>query len=138
MLFCCCCRLIKAKYYPVFVLVYTSLFNTSVPGTVFVPPYLCSGTLRRQWAKQAVRQLVIRNTATHPHSPTQEPTNPTTHGPTHPLDYQSTYPTCVAPPTKKCHFADFLHKSTTGSTPAYLGIFLVRHSVALPQLEPHF
>ena len=24
--------------------------------------------------------------------------------------------TCVAPPTKKCHFADFLHKSTTGST----------------------
>ena len=25
-------------------------------------------------------------------------------------------PTCVAPPTKKCHFTDFLHKSTTGST----------------------
>ena len=24
--------------------------------------------------------------------------------------------TCVAPRTKKCHFADFLHKSTTGST----------------------
>ena len=37
--------------------------------------------------------------------------------------------TGVAPPIKKCHFADFLHKSTTGSTSTC--IFLVRHSVAL-------
>ena len=41
-------------------------------------------------------------------------------------------------PRKKCHFADFLHKSTTGSTSTrLLCLFLVRHSVALPQLQLH-
>ena len=44
---------------------------------------------------------------------------------------------CVAPPTKKkCHFVDSLHKPTTGSTSTSC-IFLVRHSVILPQLQPH-
>ena len=45
--------------------------------------------------------------------------------------------TCVAPLTKKCHFADFLHKIYDWKH-LYLCLFFVRHSVTLPQLQPHF
>ena len=43
--------------------------------------------------------------------------------------------TGVAPPIKKCHFADFLHKSTTGSTSTC--VFFLYDIPSLPQLQPH-